>query len=70
MSKHCPPVFTSLYAFVESGVNVFDENKAALRRVGQEMIQLVVCQTSFGKIEYADVISQRPSQCLYKRGFS
>lgn len=41
------PIFGRLYAFVECGVNIFDQNEASLWGIGQQVEKFVVSESSF-----------------------
>ncbi len=64
------PVFTCLHALVKRRVDVFDKNKTPFGRVRHQVVELVVGQATFGKVQQAYIIRQRPSQSLNERRLS
>ena len=50
------PGFTTLRSSTESSVDILQQNDTPLGRIRKQMIQLVVRQSSFGKIQDTDVV--------------
>lgn len=61
------PSLATLGSAAEGCVNVFQENNAALRSVGEKVVELVVRQAAFGEVEDADVVLERSGESLDER---
>lgn len=61
-----PPVFRSLYTFVEGSINVLNEYNAPLGRIRQQVDQLVIGESSLGQVHEADVVRKRARESLNK----
>ena len=55
--KHVP-VFASLDTPVERGVDVLEKNETAFGYVCEEVVEFVVCETSFRDVQYAYVVPE------------
>ena len=64
------PFFTTLRSTTESSVDILQQHDTPLRRVCEQMVELVVRQSSFGKIENTDVVFQLSSERLDERRLS
>lgn len=58
------PVFGSLDTPVECRVDVFEKDEAAFGDVGEEVVEFVVCEASFGDVEDADVVGEGAGEGL------
>ena len=68
MQEGCSsPVLARLHALVEGRVDVLDQDKAAVNRVGEQMVELVVAEAALREIEQADVVIQRARERLDER---
>lgn len=69
-SKQDVPGFASLRSARKRRVDVLEKHHAPLRRVRQQVIELVVGEAALGQVQDADVVVERASEGLDEGGFS
>lgn len=58
------PIRTGLNSFRERRVDVLDEDEASIWNEGEDLLETVVGETSFGEVEEADVVGEETGESL------
>jgi hypothetical protein len=69
-AKLIVPSFTRLLSTRERRINILQQHNTPFRRVRQQVIELVVRQSSLGEVENADVVIERAGEGLDEGGFA
>jgi hypothetical protein len=66
----CLPSLAGLRSLRERGIDILEQHDAALGRIREQVVELVVRQASLGQVEDADVVVERTGERLDEGRFA